>query len=464
MSVALEIYNRLPARSKSVVASARGYYLSWWRYGKDTERFVDEAIERESWDRATWSQWQSDRLEFVLDRAVRHVPHYRDMSSDLRDRADRLDKWPVLEKQQLRAESRSFVADDSRISGMFHDHTSGTTGTSLDIWLTKDTVRRWYGLFEARCRRWYGVSRHDRWAILGGQLVTPVKRQTPPFWVWNAGLNQLYLSSYHLSFELMDSYLDALAQYRVKYILGYPSAMYRLALSALRSKRKDIRLKVAVANAEPLYDYQRAAISAAFDCPVRETYGMAELAAAASECEEGSLHQWPEVGIIELDGRNDDSSSGEFLCTGLLNTDMPLIRYRVGDRGTLSDRTCSCGRGLPVIEKIEGRNDDVLFTSDGRAVGRMDPVFKNDFAIEEAQIIQESLSAVTVKIVRGEGFDTQQADILKQRIQDRLGDINVTLEEVVAIPRTQRGKFRAVVCNLPAELRRDLESGNAQIN
>jgi phenylacetate-CoA ligase len=249
MSVALGIYNRLPARSRSIAASARGYYLSWWRYGRDTERFVDEAIERDSWDAGQWSKWQSERLQFVLDRARRHVPHYKALLTTRSDDAIPLVEWPVLTKDELRKDAISFVADDCRVSRMFHDHTSGTTGSSLDLWLTRGTVKRWYALFEARCRRWYGVSRHDRWAILGGQLVVPVSQQKPPFWVWNAGLNQLYLSSYHLSPELIDSYLDAIVRYRVTYILGYPSAMYRLALRALQLGRKDIRLKVSVTNA-----------------------------------------------------------------------------------------------------------------------------------------------------------------------------------------------------------------------
>jgi phenylacetate-coenzyme A ligase PaaK-like adenylate-forming protein len=77
---------------------------------------------------------------------------------------------------------------------------------------------------EARCRRWYGVSKNDRWAIFGGQLVTPVQQKKPPFWIWNAGMKQLYMSSYHLAPDSTAHYLDALLKYRVRYILGYPSA------------------------------------------------------------------------------------------------------------------------------------------------------------------------------------------------------------------------------------------------
>ena len=145
------------------------------------------------------------------------------------------------------------------------------------------------------------VSKNDRWAIFGGQLVTPISQRKPPFWVWNAGLNQLYMSSYHLAPDLISFYLDALVKYRVKYILGYSSAIYTLAQEIVHSKREKIKMDVVITNAEPLFDYQREIISEAFNCPVRETYGMAEMVAAASECENGNLHQWLDAGVLEIE-------------------------------------------------------------------------------------------------------------------------------------------------------------------
>src|SRR5439155_328042 len=144
-----------------------------------------------------------------------------------------------------------------------------------------------------------------------------------------------------------------------------------LALEALRLGRRDLRLRVAITNSEPLLKHQRAAIADAFGCPVRETYGMAETVAAASECDAGTLHQWPEVGFIErfADGAPAAAqASGELVCTGLLNPDMPLVRYRVGDSGRVADPTagCRCGRTLPALAAIHGRTNDLLITRDGR--------------------------------------------------------------------------------------------------
>jgi phenylacetate-CoA ligase len=457
MSLALRIYHRLPAGSRSVVASLRGYYLSRWRYDKFTERLVEEALERDAWSEKQWSEWRAERLSYILDRAATRVPYYRQLWEERRRNGDKaspqyLENWPLLEKTTLRTRSREFVADDRSVSRMFHEHTSGTTGGQLDLWFDRDAVKQWYALFEARCRRWNGVSRHDRWAILGGQLVTPVSQQRPPFWIWNAGMNQLYLSSYHLSPPLIRHYLQAIVRYRIKYILGYPSAIYSLALEALKLRRNDLKMDVILTNAEPLYQHQREAIAEAFSCPVRETYGMAEVVAAASECDHGSLHQWPDVGIIERARNPASADSGDLICTGLINADMPLIRYRVGDYGKLSLDRCACGRNLPLLESIDGRSDDVLLTSDGREVGRLDPIFKNKLPIIEAQIIQESLKTIRIRYVPSADFTSDTLRTLTESVRERLGDVEVIYDKESEIPRTSRGKFRAVICNLtPAE-------------
>ncbi len=464
MSLTLDIYHRLPSRGRNAIASIRGYYLNWWRYDSLTDRLVEEALERESWSSAEWNSWQSEKIAFLLERAATTVPYYRRHWAERRRKGDLsswndLENWPILEKSEVRANPKEFIADDKKPSRMFHEHTSGTTGTSLNLWVSRSAVREWYALCEARSRQWYGLSRKDRWAILGGQLVAPVSQRDPPFWVWNAGMNQLYLSSYHLSHDLIPAYLNALVKHKVKYILGYSSAIYALAYEALKLDFKDLRLQVAITNAEPLYEHQREAISLAFNCPVRETYGMAEIVAAGSECEAGTLHQWPEAGIIEVNAAVGDEMT-DLICTGLINVDMPLIRYRVGDRGKLSTETCRCGRTLPIIDKIEGRSDDVLYTTDGRKVGRLDPIFKSGLPIREAQIIQESLDEIRLVYVPDGNFQKNSLAELSDLIRERLGNVSINFEQVSEIPRTSRGKFRAVICRLSRDQILSLESGN----
>lgn len=462
----LKLYHGLPTPLRSLAASVRGYYLRSWRYGSETERLAEEAISRENWSQDQWRVWREERLAYVLHRAATRVPYYREQWALRRRNGDTtsweyLENWPILEKDTIRENARAFVADDCDVRKMFHERTSGSTGKPLNLWASLQTVRTISAWSEARIRYWNGVSRHNRCAMIAGQLVIPVTQRKPPFWVWNQGLNQLYMSSYHLAPDLMGAYLDALSQYRVTYLYGYASSLYALAQAALESGRKDVHMAVAFTSAEPLYEHQREAISKAFNCPVRETYGMAEVAAMASECAAGRLHLWPEVGYVEV--VQDDQPvlpgvTADLVCTGLLNDDMPLIRYRIGDRGCLTDRSeaCQCGRTLPVMESLDGRISDVLYTKDRRRVSRFGAVFNGDLAIREAQIIQETLDRVRVKFVPTPAFAIHHEGVIRERVKERMGNIEVVMEPVREIPRGASGKFRAVVCELPDNCRLDL--------
>lgn len=450
----LKVYYGLPSPLRSVAASLRGLYLRSWRYGPETDRLVEEALERENWSPHRWKTWKEERLAYVLHRAATQVPYYREQWIARRRGGDKaswqyLENWPILEKDAVRESPKAFVADDRDVRRMFREQTSGTTGKPMTLWWGLQTVREWYALAEARWRKWNGVSRHDRWLMLGGQLIIPVNKSKPPFWVWNRGLNQVYMSTYHLSPRFSKYYLDAIDRYQPAYMMGYSSAMTTLAQMVLESGRQDIRLAVAVANAEPLYDYQRKVIAEAFKCPVRETYGMGEIVIGASECPAERLHLWPEVGWVEVmdDGYVlPDGNTGELVCTGLFNADMPLIRYKVGDRAKLlgESSNCSCGRLLPEISRIEGRSNDVLIAPDGRRVYWVNPVFYG-LPLCEAQIIQEDLDCLRVRYVPVTNWTDETRRVIIDRIHARMGAVEVIMEQVDAIPRGPNGKFRAVV-------------------
>ena len=449
----LKVYHRLPPVARSAVATLRGWYLRRSRYSKSSDALVAEARERDRWTPEQWRTWREERIAYVLHRAATRVPYYRDLWQQRRRHGDHaswelLENWPLLEKDMVRKQSRRFLADDCDPRRMFEEHTSGTTGTPVTIWRARESLEQLYAIADTRTCGWEEIPRGTRWARLGGQLVTPVRQRKPPFWVWNAAMRQLYLSSYHLAPDLIPHYLEALARYRIVYLAAYPSSAFALAQEALRLG-VDLPLLAVHTNAEPLTPVQRETIAQAFRCPVRETYGMAESVAAASECPSGRLHQWPEFGHVEV------MRDGELICTGLLNPDMPLIRYRVGDRGNPAADLgpCACGRGLPPFGSVEGRRDDVLVTPDGRLVGRLDPVFKGTHAIREAQIIQESLDHVRVLLSPAPGFTKAVEAEMVDNLRDRMGDIRITVELVDVLPRTANGKVRAVICKVPADVR-----------
>ena len=454
----LDLYHHLPYRGRCLAASLRGLYLRRWRYSSDTLRLQEEALERDRWGAPAWQDFHAEALAAQLHRAVTRVPYYRRLwqgrpTSEWQD----LDNWPILRKEIVRRDPRAFLADDCDPRRMFAEHTSGSTGTPLSLWWSRATAVTWYALVEARLRHWHGLTRHHRWAILGGQLIASTRQRRPPFWVWNVSLRQLYLSSYHLEPTHVAAYLEALDHHRVRYLFGYASALATLAQLTEEQGLKAPALDVALSNAEPLYPHQRAVIERVFSCPVRDTYGAAELTCGASECPHGHLHLWPEVGVLEVMADDADhplppGEAGRLITTGLLNADMPLIRYQIGDRGALAapDTKCPCGRGLPILERLEGRLDDLIMTPEGRQIGRLDTIFKADLPLREAQIIQESLERVVLRVVPATGYGPADAEDLASRLRQRLGpSMRICVEEVDQLPRGASGKLRAVISRLP---------------
>ena len=456
----LNLYHALPAPLRSAAATMRGFRLRWWRYGPGAERLVEEALEREAWAPERLQAWVDERLARLLHRSASRVPYYRDHWAERRRRGDnasieQLENWPLLPKDVLRARPEAFVADDRDTRRLFPVNTSGTTGTPLRLWRSRKTGREYYALLEARYRRWHGVTWREPWAILGGQAVVPPDASGPPYWVWNGALHQLYLSANHVSARNAPAFVGALTNYKVRHLVAYASSAAELARQCLEAGQRFDGFRVVVANAEPVHPWQRDVIRRAFGVETRETYGMVEIVAGASECPSGTRHQWPELGRIEvLDDAADVPAAagtvGRLVCTGLVNDDMPLIRYVVGDRGGApGPSACSCGRRLPVMGTIEGRSNDMLIAPDGRRVYWVNPVFYG-LAIHEAQIIQESRTEIRVLYVPGSGFTRQAEHEVIERLLARLGQVQVTMEEVPAIPRGANGKFRAVVNRLSA--------------
>jgi phenylacetate-CoA ligase len=131
--------------------------------------------------------------------------------------------------------------------------------------------------------------------------------------------------------------------------------------------------------------------------------------------------------------------------TGLAGIATPFLRYRIGDVGARLKKPCPCGRPGDVFLDIDGRLEDYVVTPDGRMVGRLDHIFKEQVHVAEAQILQETPDAIEVRVVPRPGWDAASRRILLRDIRARLGDqIRVDLNLVRTIAREPNGKFRAV--------------------
>lgn len=434
-----------------------GFRLQHLRYDKTTEALVQNALERDHWSREQWLSWQAMRLEETLDHSARYVPYYRELWQKRRRQGDRsswtdLSNWPILNKRSIREYSHAFLSERNR-EKLVVGTTSGSTGIPIKVYATPKMLKSWYALFEARCRRWNDVSLHDNWAMVGGKDVVSPRRRRPPFWVWNSGMKQLYLSSIHVRRESAKDYVEALTSHDVRYIICYPSSLYMLALFASKESLQSPKIDVVISNAEPLAPFHRTTIEGFFQCPVRNTYGMSEMVVGSSECSSGALHLWPEVGYIEVIG--DDSLGqlekgqvGQILATGLLENAMSFIRYDTGDRGRLGSLLeCGCGRQLPQLESIEGRSDDFIHTVDGLKIARLDHLFL-DIPILEGQIRQETSRKIHINIVPDGSFTDKDEKKLIRWVVEKLGDVTVEVHKVERIERGKNNKFKMVVSDL----------------
>ena len=235
----------------------------------------------------------------------------------------------------------------------------------------------------------------------------------------------------------------------VTYVEGYPSSIHLLSRAMLEANRRlpAGRVKAIFPSSESLLAFHRRDIEDAFATRIYDRYGTSEFAVSMTGCSGGNLHLDMEFGIVEVEvsEETDDWVRGALLVTGFANDATPFIRYRIGDVGTRSKHPCPCGRAGEVFLDVDGRVEDYVVTPDGRWIGRMDHVFKEQLEIAEAQILQDDASAIEVRIVPRAGFDAAAETSVLNEIRMRLGEeIRIDLRRVREIPREANGKFRAV--------------------
>ena len=295
-----------------------------------------------------------------------------------------------------------------------------------------------------------GIAFKRRRATFGGRIIVPSKQKKPPFWRYSYFQKNLLFSSYHLTDENIPFYIQQLTKFKPDYIDTYPSSLFCIAQYA-KSHNINLRgiTKEITTSAETLFPEQRHVIEAVFGVPIYDQYGAAEMCVFVGQCKEGNYHIHTDYGVIEF-LREDGSKAkageeSEIICTSFINPVMPLIRYRIGDRGIFSDSPCRCGSIFPVMEKILGRIDDVIITPDGKKIGRLSPVMKG-FPVKEIQFVQKVQSEVDVFIVKAPGYDDNTEFELINQLRNRLGEvISINLKYVDQINRGKGAKLKSIV-------------------
>lgn len=452
------IYDSLPVTAQNALCTVDGYRRFRRRFSSHFRESLEawnasseDPIERQ-WER----QWLA--LKQVLAVAREKTPYYRFLpdpieTGDARESLEQtLKAIPALEKSVYRARTDDFLRRDVRRTQYNLRFTSGTTGSALRIF---DGVDRFAENYAAvwRQRSTFGVGVEDPFIAFTGQMTTPLHQPSPPFWRRDWFSRRTLFSVYHMSPENLKSYIDPLFSAPARYAEGYPSALHLISITMIEEGRclPKGRLEAVFTSSESLLAHQRDTIEQAFGAPVRDHYASAEHVVSMAECSENRLHVDMEFGIVEVETHeeSEDWVRGPIIVTGLGSPVAPMIRYRIGDIGTRSKHPCPCGRPGEVFLDIDGRIEDYVLTPEGRLVGRLDHVFKGRFDVAEAQILQSTRGAVTIKVVPSSSFNAGSAGSLRRGLWNLVGSsMRIDIEVVDRIEREPNGKFRAVKSTL----------------
>jgi phenylacetate-CoA ligase len=400
-------------------------------------------------------QW----LARVLDYAYTYVPYYRDLfaeidfhPNDFVNRPECFTELPLLTKDLVRQHHARLVTTEPAQQGnLIKAKTGGTTGEPM--WFVLDQVyddyRVAHNFFQMQWSGWQlGQPEGRLWGhVLAGDTGEKSAMIRLKEWL----VRRFQSNAFHLTPESMEKFAAQLEKHPDAVVWSYVSTMYRFA-QFVEQRGRAIKLHAVYTAAEPLYDYHREFIEGVFDCPVFNSYSSVETGDIACECDRhDGLHVMVRNCYLEVlrDGRPvPDGEEGEFVITNLTNLAFPLIRYKIEDVGIRRRGSCTCGRGLPVLEVVEGRIIDFFKTRDRGLVwgAFIVPMIPTLGEIKQYQIVQTSLDRIVIRIVRGGAVDEARFPEIRQACKTALGEnVQVAFEYVASLPSTPTGKHRYVV-------------------
>jgi len=454
-------YARGPVPLQDLLVSLYGWRIRRQRFNREHDRWMALFERSQWWSPQEIAAYQDESLRSLVAHCYESVPFYRRVMDERRLRPrdiltqTDLVKLPVITKDLIRRDPEQFLARGQRATRLKESPTSGTTGASFSVLWDRPTDILWNALLW-RHRSWIGFRFGDRYATLLGRVIVPLDRQDPPFWRHNRPWNQILFSSFHLKEAHIGHYVRAFRDLGVEALECYPSTGYILA-RFLEAAGERIPLRHVVTSSETLLPIQREAMERAFGTPVHDYYGMSEAVLFGGECGKGpGLHLSAEIGVAEVLDDHDQpvapGSHGRLVGTGLVNRAMPLLRYEIGDISALDPDRCPCGRGLPRLDPVTTKAEDIVVTPDGRLVSSstLTHPFKPLHQVARSQIVQEAPDHIRIRIVPRTGYGEADTRHLIEEMRRRLGaGVRIDVEIVDDIPVGATGKYRWVVSRVP---------------
>lgn len=425
--------------------------------GRQTLRYWRESEASQWWDRPRMAEHQLAALNRLLRHARQTCPYYAEtweqlgLSRQPLEALSDLQAWPLVTRELIREQRLRMrsTLEMPRITKA----TGGSSGEPLQFDLNTDSNDRRTAMMY-RGYGWAGGEPGSKQLYVWGSHVGAV-----PTWKrWKTGLHQrfdrqLVLSCFEFTPDKMREHLGRWNRYRPEVVVAYTNPLYEFARFCEQAGLEPAAPRSILVGAEKLHDFQRETLTRVFRAPVFETYGSREFMLIGAECDQhAGLHLSEENLLVEI--LNDDGSptpdgeEGNVVITDLYNYGMPFIRYVNGDRAVAGFGQCACGRGLRLLNKVVGRQLDVLDTPDGRKIpGEFFPHLLKDYpAIRRFQVVQEAKERIALKLVVDGGLTIADRERLLSAIQQCTGTaVEIQLQMVDDIPLTKAGKHRVVV-------------------
>ncbi len=324
-----------------------------------------EPIETASRDEIT--ALQLERLRWSLRHAYDNVAHYRYAFNaagahpdDIRT-VDDLERFPLLTKQDLRANYPFGMFAVPRQQVVRVHASSGTTGKPTVVGYTRNDIDTWANLV-ARSMRAAGTQPGDivhvayGYGLFTGGLGA------------HYGAERLGCTVVPMSGGQTEKQIQLITDFAPDVIMVTPSYALAIAEEMVRQglDPSSSSLRLGIFGAEPWSDAMRLQLERTWGIDAVDIYGLSEVMGpgVANECietKDGPVlwedHFYPEIidpvtGVVLPDGER-----GELVLTSLTKEAFPVIRYRTRDLTALLPPTA---RSMRRLARISARSDDML--------------------------------------------------------------------------------------------------------
>lgn len=434
--------------------AAIGWYNTWLYRQRHAGRYSEM---RDYF--ATWEHASATDLTDEADRRLSDFLVYARVQSQWYSQVPPggLAEFPLLEKVSVLQELPQIatIAERDAIVSL----TGGTTGASMKVIYTHADMQERFALLD-HFRESHGYRLGDKVAWFSGKSLA-TQRDVDKGRCYRDDLrnNIRFFSTFLINRRNFDSYWRALQEFQPRFIVGFPSSVLDIAMVAReRGLVADWKCAVMFPTAETVLPVHREVIGDVFGCRLVDQYASSEGAPFILECVKGRLHIHPLTGVFEvLDGNGQAAREGEMVVTSFTTHGTPLVRYRVGDRLRLAaqDDTCDCGWNFPLVDWIDGRTSDFVFSREtGRInLGNLSNCTKDIEGILSFQIVQDVEDEIEVRVVGDSRFNAGESSRFIEALRQRTGQgMKIRLEQVEDIPREKSGKFRFVKNSIAARV------------